>query len=429
MPVVFVSLSGLFTLWFVLKSTERWLIVAILAHLILFLNPHGDVTSVPAAITYSVLFFPGLFLWFGKKIIRSERIVDNWAELALVSFLIFAFLSIGWASWYDFSVIKGVREFALFVPYLMFFPLREYVAEKGGRKVIWTLLIVCAVAAIYGVIQYRLSVSVAQYFWQIIGGREALNEPLFMSGLIILLGFVAARRYNQVLIIALISLDAVALVLTFSRGYWMGAALGILLLALMTKGGSRRRIMTLSFLSAVVVVVVASLMFPKVFVDIAGGLGTRLATAGLQDLSLKNRLAESLAVLKNVKTSPIIGHGMGAEFTFFNLIINLSTTTWYIHNAFLFLLYKLGIVGMALYLIYYLYILTKTAAYAFRCSEESTRLMLLSFVSVMCVMLIVSITSPQFYDRVAILVLTTVWGISAGTMKSGTVNAEDAETV
>jgi O-antigen ligase len=201
--------------------------------------------------------------------------------------------------------------------------------------------------------------------------------------------------------------------------------IGILLLAIAAKGSPRRRILTLSALSLIAVVVVAEVVFPRVFGDLIQGLGVRLAKVGLHDISLENRFVESAAVLKKVVVSPIIGYGLGAEFTFFNIITKFSETTWYIHNAYLFLLYKFGIVGTALYLSAYFYMLIKTARYAFNIEEESTRVMLLSFVSVMCVMLIVTVTSPQFYDRVAILVLTTIWGISAGIMKTNLVTPEE----
>lgn len=419
-PIILVAVLGILALGFILKSTERWLYVAIPAHLILFLNPHGDLTSLPAAIAYGALFYPGLFLWYAKKLIRSERIIENWGEFALASFLGFACLSIAWASYYNFSTIKGIREFALFFGYLMYFPIREYVAEKGWERILWILLSVCAVAAIYGVVKYKMSISIAEYFWQVIGSREALNEPLFMSALIILFGFVAARRYKLFLITALIALNAVALALTFSRGYWISAIIGIALLAFVTPGNPRRTILTLSVLSTLAVVVVAEIMFPRVFTDLIQGLGVRLAKVSLNDISLENRFVESAAVLKRVALSPIIGYGLGAEFTFFNIITKLSETTWYIHNAYLFLLYKFGIVGTALYLSSYFYMLIKTALFAFRLNDESIRVILMSLVCTMCVMLIVSVTSPQFYDRVAILILTTIWGISAGIMKSRT---------
>lgn len=416
---------GAVVLWQIFKSTERWLFVAIPAHLILYLNPHGDVTSLPAVLAYSILVYPGIIVYYARKLIKSEKILDNWGEFALMVFLLFASLSIIWASLYDYSTIKGIRELGLFVAYLLFFPIRDHVAEKGAARILWALLSVCAVAALYGIVRYKLSISIAEYFWQVIGSREALNEPLFMSALIILFGLVAARKFNLGVIIALICLNAVALALTFSRGYWITAVIGILLLAIAAKGSPRRRILTLSALSLIAVVVVAEVVFPRVFGDLIQGLGVRLAKVGLHDISLENRFVESAAVLKKVVVSPIIGYGLGAEFTFFNIITKFSETTWYIHNAYLFLLYKFGIVGTALYLSAYFYMLIKTARYAFNIEEESTRVMLLSFVSVMCVMLIVTVTSPQFYDRVAILVLTTIWGISAGIMKTNLVTPEE----
>ncbi len=408
---------GLVFLWWAVKSTETWLIVAILSHLILFLHKRGADTSVYQMVAYSLLFFPGLFWWFTKRLIASKRILENSAEFALVIFLGVALLSISWASFYGFSAIKGIREFALFIPYLMYFPIRDYVGEKGEKNILFALLFVCTAVAIFDIVEYRLSIAVAQYFWQIIGKRENLGEPLMMSSIIIMFGFVAAKKYNLALIVTLIAISSIALVLTFSRGYWGATALGLLLFVFIINGAPRKRAVKLGLISVMTVVLVAAIVFPRLLVDLFQGLGTRLAALGGHDLSLQSRLAESSVILSRFQRSPIIGYGMGAEFSFFNPITYRTLTTWYIHNGYLFMVYKFGLVGAFLYLFFYFHMLRVTAAEARGCEDKATKLLLLSFECVMIAMLIVNLTSPQFYDRVALLILTVLWGISSGIVK------------
>jgi O-antigen ligase len=426
--LVLAGVLGLVFLWFTIKSTETWLIVAILAHLILFLRKHmTNEVSVYQAVAYSVIFFPGLIWWFAKRLTETKKIIEHWTEFALIAFIGFAFLSIGWASLYDFSMVKGAREFALFIPYLMYFPIRDYVAENDEKYIVIALLFVAMTVAIFDVVQYRLTMVTAHYFWQVMGARENVGEELMVSAIIIMFGFIATKRFNFYLIAPLIAISTMGLVLTFSRGYWGTGAFGLLLLVIILKGPPRRRIIKFGMLSAVAVFLVAAFVFPKLLLDLVKGLGTRIGQLRGQDLSLQSRLAESSAALEHFLVSPVIGYGMGAEFSFFNPIGRVTSTSWYIHNGYLFMLYKFGLVGTILYFLFYLRMLVLTAREARAAIEEKTKILLFSFFCIMASMLLVSFTSPQFYDRVAILILTIFWGISSGISKRKNSNVLSGE--
>ena len=412
-----VGVLSLVFLWFAAKSTETWLIVAILAHLILALHRREvEGTSVFQAVAYSFLFFPGLIWWFAKKISSGGKIVENWAEFMFVLFLFFALMSIGWAYIDSFSVVKGVREFILFIPYLMIFPMRDYVAEKGAQKIIWAFLIVCIVAAISSIVEYRSAIEVAKFFWQVGASRVRANAAIFLGSVIILYGFIAAKKYNQVLVIAILSMTTIGLVMTFSRGYWIVAIMGIFILSVITKGNARKRVVIFTLISIGSMAAIAFAIFPRMIIDLAEGLLVRFASSNLSDISLQSRFSESLAVLQKIKLSPIIGYGLGAEFSFFDPITYQTATTWYIHNGYLWLIFKFGFVGSFLFLSFYAYMYVKTVSTASRIGGAD-KIMLLSFVTLMTIMLIINLTSPQFYDRGGILVLSMMWGISAGVRK------------
>jgi O-antigen ligase len=76
--------------------------------------------------------------------------------------------------------------------------------------------------------------------------------------------------------------------------------------------------------------------------DRALSIGT--ATSG--DISLLNRFLETRAAWELIKVNPVVGYGMGTEFGFFDAI---SGSTWvksYVHNGFVMLWYKFGIIGL-----------------------------------------------------------------------------------
>ena len=89
-------------------------------------------------------------------------------------------------------------------------------------------------------------------------------------------------------------------------------------------------------------------------------------------------------------------------------------TTWYIHNGYLFLLFKLGMVGALMYLYFYFSRLIFTANTARAEKDEQLSSMIMSFAVTLGVMLLVNVTSPQFDDKVPVLLMTVMWGAAAG---------------
>lgn len=394
----------------VFKRTERWIPVAILSHCLLFLQEAKGISALD--ILFSIIFFGGLIIWFVKKFTEGESVIRDGYDLIFVFFLAYAFLGIFVATLYGFSFFKGLREFLLFVPYLLYMPIREYI--KGKRQVdivVWSLLVVIVIVGATDIIKYRLNMTMAQYFWQVISGREAAFESLFMSGVILLATFYSARQYNRIIVPITLGVTVVALAITFSRGYWIGAAIGISLLIAFFPSEARKRLLVLSSISLLASIAIVYILFPRIFTDILQGLVARLAATGLGDVSLQNRFAESSAVLSLVAQSPIIGYGLGSLFSFYNLIFHETSTTWYIHNVYLFMMFKFGAVGTILFLIFYFRKISDAVKIAIKHSYLFDRVIMISFASIMVVMLIISVTSPQFYDRASILILSVVWGI------------------
>ncbi|MGC8653000.1 MAG: O-antigen ligase family protein [Candidatus Kryptoniota bacterium] len=410
LPYAAIVAVGLWALIWIFNKTDRWVPVAILSHLLLFLQSAKGIDLLD--ILFSIIFFGGLIIWFVRKFAKGESVIRDGDDLILVLFLIYAFSGILLASAYGFSFFKGFREFLLFVPYLLYMPIREYIkGKKQVDVVIWSLIIVMVVVGTADIVKYKLNMTMAQYFWQIISGREAAFESLFMSGVIILATFYAAKQYNRVVVAVALGLTVVSLAITFSRGYWIGAVIGVGFLMIFSPEGARKRLVVLSSLSLLVSAAIVYILFPKIFTDILQGLIARMAATGFKDISLQNRFAESSAVLSRVSESPIVGYGLGSFFSFYNLIFQQTSTTWYIHNVYLFMMFKFGAVGTVLFIVFYFRKIFEATRVAINHTSLFERVIMTGFISVMLVMLIISFTSPQFYDRAAVLILSVFWGV------------------
>ena len=77
------------------------------------------------------------------------------------------------------------------------------------------------------------------------------------------------------------------------------------------------------------------------------------------DISFVNRLEEAKQVFSLYIMNPFMGYGLGSTYSFHNIILEKSVETWYVHNAFLYILYKIGFFGLISFLLFYYSIMKK----------------------------------------------------------------------
>ncbi len=415
-PIIAGAVLGLALYIYILADDERWLLVSIVSHLLLFLRVSAGSGENPAIgipeIIFSAIFFPGLLLWFAKRLYAHEIFVKGWEDIILIAFLIYALLGIFVSASQGFSLEKGIREFLLFVPLLFIFPVRKEAEKKNGRTLmIWALLLMSAAVGLVIITRYRLDLLAAKYLWQVVGNRQQKEESLYMSSIIILFAFVVGNRYSKTILLPLLALEMFALAITFSRGYWITTVLGLLGLLFFLKGQARRRMMRLTVVGVLFAAVVGIVVLPQIFGSFLTGLAERLTSISTNALTLHSRLVESEAVLQKVSLSPVIGYGLGSLFSYFDVITHLDIRTWYIHNGYLFLLFKFGIVGFVLFISMYMKrVVTLVRLWqGTSFTDENPFVSAILLISLM--MLFISVTSPQFYDRGSLLILSITWGI------------------
>lgn len=418
------AVVGLALYGFILADDERWLVVAILCHILLFVkgSPIGGGSHLtPVGVTdilFSVVFFPGLALWFFRRIRAHEVILEGWADVVVIIFLAYAFASILIAHLQGFSFEKGLREFLLFVPLLLIFPVRrEAQKEHGVRLMIWTLLITSIAVGLVIIVRYKMDLMEAHYLWQVVGNRQQKEESLYMSGIIILFAFLVGRKYPAPLIFILLGLEMFSLAVTFSRGYWITTMLGLLASVFFIKGQARRRIFILMGGGIALAAIVALVVLPHIFGSLLTGLLERAGSISPDTLTLRARLVESEAALHKFIQNPVIGYGMGALFSFFNIITDITIRTWYIHNAYIFLLFKFGLVGFLLFMSMYLKRVTELWSLWRKTVLTPENSFVSALLLIPLMMLFISATSPQFFDRGSLMILAVIWGIGESMLK------------
>jgi O-antigen ligase len=179
------------------------------------------------------------------------------------------------------------------------------------------------------------------------GNMASVNQYAFyiMSGLLILTAILVAGRrpYLRVALVPAVGLVALALLLTYSRGAWLGLAVGSVTLALLL--GARR--------IAALIVVVAGAYF---VVTATQPSATTLVSTRLNDVYAQQTIVERqdyLALGWSVIKDYPLGAGWGAAFhqTLFGLAEDhtASAVPWY-HNDYVQLATEIGPAGLAAFL-------------------------------------------------------------------------------
>jgi energy-coupling factor transporter transmembrane protein EcfT len=181
---------------------------------------------------------------------------------------------------------------------------------------------------------------------QLQGGEFGYPVAVVMCYAVLLGGAVRRRRVRAGLILALV-LNAVSLLLTFERTFWVAAVAGILVVT--ARATSKQRLKALLVLPPLVLVSFAALalLLPAELTTAR----QRLESVGQYgtDKSVRYRVVESQHVVERIRAHPLSGSGLGASIYWGQPWSQVAPTAQtFTHDAYLWLGWKLGLVGAAL---------------------------------------------------------------------------------
>jgi hypothetical protein len=225
------------------------------------------------------------------------------------------------------------------------------------RRLLRALAVAGLLLGIWGIAQWTLSISygeggnfgVREGVTFTSGGRGQLLGGLFSFPVVVIIGFavllaghVRDRRDQAVLTVTVV-LNAICLLLTYERTFWLVAALGCVLVAL--RGGARAR--WRAALWAPMVAVLAVLPLAALSPDTLTTSRERLLSIGQysNDRSVYYRLVESRHVLAEIERRPLAGSGTGAAIWWGRPLYRVPPARYtFVHDGYLYLAWKLGLV-------------------------------------------------------------------------------------
>ncbi len=305
-------------------------------------------TFVPTAI--QMLGF-GLFtfvlLW--RRSVRQKSQSSKWIYLpfTLVFPLAVLFMFVAGATVTSVVPARSIFNFVLWSFYGLVLIVSFDIAARGdGENIIWPLLSSISIASIIGIVQYFtgwqtskpwLDAKFEDEIVRIVGTFDNPNYFAEMIGLTlpIVLAFLLKNRRlrDKTLMLVYAALQSIALLLTWSRGAWLGFLFSFTIMAVIFD----KRLLVLGLVVAVVVMTVA----PPVVVQ------RLLSSFSMEDSSNYYRISIWRGSIALLKEYFFRGVGLGAESfaEMYPEFMIVQTPAIHSHSMYLQLLIEMGLFG------------------------------------------------------------------------------------
>jgi O-antigen ligase len=366
----------------------------------------------PLEICVGIYSYGYALYWFLSKIfLQRRKIFSGVADLLLAAFITLAAVSVILLVARQGSVDWWFREMITIAGLGFYFPAKDAMqTERGLRSLLIAFLILSVGIAVYNLISYRTASLTASYLWELWSGRKAFGAGFFFGSAVLLMSIFLHLRGLLWKLLAVLGfvLTALALAFTFSRGFWIGTTFGIAVLLLLVEQRRRMELLLTVSLGGLLAAFIVLVFAGNLGDAILRAISTRLFTSSsfTQDISLANRIAETQWALKLFAESPVIGYGYGTLVPHYNLILGVTEYSNYLHNSYIYVLVKVGILGAVLFFGF----LGTVIVQGFRRARSSTYTPLRDSVirgstGTLCGLLLIAMSSGVFIEKIAILVI------------------------
>lgn len=403
-----------------------------------FLSPalfsSEEITSLE--IFWGVLFLVGFVGALLRAFLQKKRLLLSFKSEAILWLALF-FLVWGAASLLlslreGESVIWWLREYVDFIGYFLIFWLVWSISKKDEKKWVKILLgLFLGIGVIKGLQQL---VYYYQYFpeaiainnFQILRRGSYAEFFGFPCSILAMCFYVYSKKQREKLLFIFLALFFLLfLVLSFTRSIWIGFAVSFLILLFKIESFRAKIIKVVSYLSMVIIVVMVGGFFLRreIIVYLFNWLKIRFLSFFKVEaqLSILDRFSEWKALWLASWEKPLFGHGIGSGFTFYSVNpwswvreggLGLVTIR-YSHNAYLYLFYTVGIVGLSLFIMLIFSIIKKARLLQSASSDPFVKAYSTAIHSILYGFLITAIATPIFIGKITSVYIGLLIGIFA----------------
>ncbi len=373
---VFLITLALPLIWLMIHYPRLWIYSIVLTFTIFMRE--GD-TEVNALHIFAGVFYNSfLIIWFlYKLIIKKENLIRNFSDQLFLFFCIVLIFNAAIAIGNDVNWFDWLREYLSYSLILYYFPIREYFKEP--KHIIKLVFLIGLVTICLDLIQFYNYIKILKniiYAYQFSNSMR-INQHIFsavgFSGIAFFFYFKSIRGKLFSFIVTVLSISA--LISTLSRAFWVALLAMIMIFLFYLSKKQLIQLISLFIIFLGIAVFSLNTFMPDKANIFYKYLGQRFSSTGQgkKDISIRSRLYEFKKVNSLIEESPIWGHGLRYEFSFFENIKQATKKTSFVHNGYLNIAYKTGIpltiafyLPLLLYLIQGFLISIRTSSYLHR---------------------------------------------------------------
>lgn len=401
---------GLLVAWFLLRNPKTILISTVLLSSFVVYNAPG---LDPGELMYYGMWLITVLLVLIPQIYRAELRV----ETALDKLYILLLFTMAIGVFMGFFTAASRAEIFIEVLYfysglVFYFAIRPHLNSRLFRTALLvSLLLIFLYVVLRTYTSYRSAILSAVAEWQLNFARGSGNENFLLAGTIITAAALlyVQKLWHKVALIVVLALSVGAVIVTLTRSLWVVTVLGLIIVAYYVGPAEKKRLISY-FTAAVAVIAIVGLIYLDVTLFILDLLLFRFKSfgAGLADLSVTDRIYETQRVWGKIRQNPITGWGFGAEYLKYDVIIRrTSSYTSYVHNGYLGMWFKIGILGLLTILAYGV-TLYRTALRIFRNTRSTVmRTICITIMAYLPAAALMNNTSPvvSTYEGMLLLIL------------------------
>lgn len=253
---------------------------------------------------------------------------------------------------YELRVLFGFATFAIAIPIIC--------DRDGPRRVATGLMVIGLLLGLWGLAQWSLGikeiaesgVGVREGVSFTSSGRGQLQGGLYAFPVAVVMSFAAlvagrfAKQGPRLVLIAILITNFICLILTYERTFWVATILGMGFVVLKSAPGRRAKALLTGALTATMLLAGLAALSPNDF----SAAKERLISLGQynNDDSVRTRVVETRHVVNEIDRSPLLGSGLGATIFWGRAWQDVPPeATWYSHNGYLWVIWKIGLAGGA----------------------------------------------------------------------------------
>ncbi len=372
--IFFIGLLSIPLLYLIINNSKIWIYTAFIA-LAYFLRDSSEVVSEYDVVS-GAFYIGGLIIWSISRIfVNRQKIVHSFTDWLILAFFSCLIPNLIIALLNGVELIDWLREFAMFLLILYYFPIKDIIKSK--RDIITLLCILLISAIILNLLQfYQYFLFLQNYILYVyqLGAAIKYNQPLYASAIIFGIAFASIQKkigYKYLLLLFTV-MTVTALVATFSRAYWVMVLINLLIIIFFIPKDGRKFMVSSIVLGGILFSLFIYVAFQDKVEFVYYVIEKRFVstTAGVKDISLQMRLNEFEGVFEQIENYPLGGSGLARKFSYYDPIGISTQRTNFVHNGYLYLIYRLGYPLAIIFFIYLFLILMKSFYYSFKVKDR-----------------------------------------------------------